>query len=148
MTNISMDSVIITWSSTNNDGLKCIDDHKFYAFSKNGVLLYIGIAHKQHVVAEINQTINRLGLVSIRHELTIWYGNVTYSSYQRISESLVYDVECLLIFKNQPQLNTQCKKSYTGRENLKVTCVNMSLLMKQVTFKKTTPKRKKLVRRV
>ncbi len=143
-----MDSVTITWSATNNDGLKCIDDHKFYAFSKNGVLLYIGIAHRQHVVAEINQTINRLSLAEQRHELTIWYGNITYSSYQRISESLVYDVECLMIFRNQPLLNKQCKKTYTGRENLKVKCLNMPSLMTQLTFTKRSLKKKKSVSRV
>ena len=141
-----MDSIIITWGFSNNEALKHIDDHKFYAFSKDGVLLYIGIAHRQHVVTEINQTINRLSLTEQKNQLTIWYGNITYSSYQRISESLVYDVECLMIFKNQPQLNSQCKKSYTGRENLKIKSLFMPLLMKQITFTKRTKKTKKSVK--
>lgn len=143
-----MDSITITWSSINNEGLKYIDDHKFYAFSNNSILLYVGIAHRQHIVAEINQTISRLGLKEKKPELTIWYGNITYSTYQRISESLVYDVECLIIFRNQPQLNVQCKKNYTGRENLKIKSLNMPLLMKQIMFKGRLVKKKKSIKRV
>ena len=92
----------------------------FYAFSRGGNLLYIGMTYEQEIGAEINASIRRLGLNRIG--LAIHVGAVNYekSDIQRVTKQLVKDCECLMIYNYQPVENTQCKQAYTGRTGLRV----------------------------
>ena len=109
--------VSINWEKTNIDEVRYYEDTYFYVFTENSSLLYIGIAYRQDVDAEIKQTIRAFNLDS--EKLSIWLGFIK-NDFDRITEQIVKDVECLLIHVNQPELNEQCKKNYTGRDNLMV----------------------------
>ena len=47
-------------------------------------------------------------------------GYVEKSNYNRITKSIIRDIESLLICGNEPEENVQCKDNYTGRDNLKI----------------------------
>lgn len=113
-----MNEIIIGWVHTNLEALEYRPFCEYYSFSRKGKLLYIGIAYKQDVRTEIVQTLKRLQIST--NGLTIWVGSIASSSYERITEQIVRDVECLLIFTHQPSLNTQCTETYSGRDNLRV----------------------------
>jgi hypothetical protein len=50
-------------------------------------------------------------------------GIVTHASVQRLSQDFVDDVECCLIYSNQPLCDQKCKEEYTGR-SIKITNVD------------------------
>jgi hypothetical protein len=112
--------VHLDWIQTNLSDIADEEDAPFYAFTRGTNLIYIGIAYKQNVSVEINQTIKRIEEKS--NGLVIWLGNIyrPRTSFKRVDESLIRDIECLSIFKNQPSKNVQCKKNYTGRKPLTI----------------------------
>jgi len=110
--------VNINWIRTNIDEILNYDDAYFYVFTRGSSLLYIGIAYHQDVDSEIKQTIRAFNLDS--GKLLIWLGFIEDTDFRRITEEIVRDTECLLIYTNQPPLNTSCKESYAGRDNLMV----------------------------
>jgi hypothetical protein len=115
-----MDVVKVKWLPTNYGELREYYDTYYYALSRGNNLLYIGIGYHQNVQTEVRQTIRRLNINT--QGLTIWLGYIDYeaTTYQRITQQIVLDVECLMIFTNSPAYNTQCQENYTGRNNLKV----------------------------
>lgn len=123
-----MDTLKVEWEQTNWTSLNEYYDTIFYAFTRGTTLLYIGIAYHQNANNEIRSTLNRLNISTTG--LTIWLGYVNYdrSTYARITEQIVKDAECLMIYANQPSYNTQCMSSYTGRNNLKVRTSGCSLI--------------------
>lgn len=110
--------VNLNWIRTNIDGILNYEDAYFYVLTDSSSLLYIGIAYLQDVDSEIKQTIRAFDLDS--GKLSIWLGFIEETDFGRITEEIVKDVECLLIYVNQPSLNKSCKESYTGRDNLMV----------------------------
>ena len=110
-----MDNVTLEWEKV-EDSIKKLDDTEFYAFTQNNTLLYIGIAYFQDVADEIRKTIKAFNYNE--DEIKIWLGYIVESDYERITEEIIRDVECLLICGNKPLDNTQCKDNYTGRDNL------------------------------
>ncbi len=115
-----MDVLKIDWTQTNYERMNDYNDTYFYAFTRGGNLLYIGIAFKQIVQTEISQTLRRLGINSKGLNIWLGYPNPDQTTYGRITEQIATDAECLMIYTNQPVYNTQCKDSYTGRCNFKV----------------------------
>jgi hypothetical protein len=118
-----MDNVVIEWEEVeDNDNIKESDDTYFYAFTQNNLfyskLIYIGIAYHQDVADEIYRTIKRFDY-NIK-KIKIWLGYIEKSDYNRITKSIVRDIESLLICGNEPEDNVQCKDNYTGRDNLKI----------------------------
>ena len=120
-------TVKIGWRACAYDNILNEEDADFYLFGERAVLLYIGVAYLQDVKKEIDANINDFSLN--RYGIDIWLGNITESDYVKITEQIVKDVECLLIITNQPKLNTQCKKNYFGRDNLKVISSGRALLI-------------------
>jgi len=110
--------VNIDWITTNIDEILKYEDAYFYVFTRGSSLLYIGIAYHQDVNREIKQTIREFNLDS--EKLSIWLGFIEDTDFGRITEEIVKDIECLLIYINKPSLNTSCKESYAGRDNLMV----------------------------
>lgn len=50
-------------------------------------------------------------------KLLVMAGTITRATSQRITQELMDDVECCLVFTNQPKCNgPPCKESYSGRE--------------------------------
>jgi len=121
-----MDEVKIEWKQTNFSNVKNLPDADYYGFSRGANLLYIGISYHQDVVVEIRQTLTRLNINT--NGLSIWLGDITESTYGRITERIVKDAECLMIGTNQPVKNTQCINTYTGRNNFKVKTSGCSLI--------------------
>jgi hypothetical protein len=117
----------IKWHKTTLSALDTNDDYYFYAFSRGSNLLYIGNSIRQDVKDRIPQNIRRFNLDP--RGLTIWLGEISDTSYQRITKQMILDTEALLINSNQPNLNTQCKANYNGRGNLTVECLDMPLLL-------------------
>ncbi len=106
----------------------------FYMFTRGNNILYIGIAYHQDVYREIKQELRMFDISGIG--LFIWLGYIIETSYRRITENIVRDVECLLIYTNQPSCNKQCKMNYTGRDNLKVRTKGCKLLRRCVKVEK------------
>lgn len=108
----------LKWGKTSYQGLAEMRDSYFYAFFRGSVLLYIGIAYNQNVKNEIKNTIQDFDIS--RQGLTLWLSYIEKTDFRRITEQIIKDVECLLIFTHKPSYNTHCKFSYAGRDNLKV----------------------------
>jgi hypothetical protein len=119
----------INWKQvTFSDTVDLSHNFDFYLFYRGTNILYIGKSFKQHVSDEINQTIRAFQLNTTGLGLFVGMLNLEKSDAQRRSDQLITDMECLLINYNQPSYNTQCKKNYTGRDNLKVKNMNCKLL--------------------
>lgn len=115
------DKVSIKWEKTSIANLRTIEDTYFYALLRGDNVLYIGIAYHQNVADEVNKTINRLDeLDKNTVGLYVCLGYITESTYGRITEQIVKDVECALIYHFQPPYNTHCTSSYKGRKNLTI----------------------------
>ncbi len=134
--------VTIKWEQTNMKNISCQDDTFLYAFVRGANLLYIGLANKQDVQTEVNQTIKRLEETNVG--LVIYLGYIRYAKIEEDEPTAIYgivkDTECLLIFKNQPVRNKQCKKSYTGRQPFTVVSNGLSLLKTTVAATIIKPK--------
>ncbi|MDJ1470169.1 hypothetical protein [Xanthocytophaga flava] len=128
-----MDKIKITWTQTCYSKINYKTDYYFYAFSRGNQLLYLGYSKKQHVKDEIKQNINRV-LKKNTRGISIWLGEITDTSFGRLSKQIILDTEALLIYKNQPLYNKLLKKSYNGRENLKILSINMPYMFKQASF--------------
>ena len=114
-----MNNVTLEWEQVEDiDSIRKLDDTEFYAFTQDNTLLYIGIAYFQDVADEIRQTIRDFNYDE--NKIRIWLGYIDESDYERITEEIIRDVECLLICGNEPLHNTQCRDNYTGRDNLKI----------------------------
>jgi len=127
-----MEIVKIEWIKTNYREIKEYYDTYYYAFSRGNSLLYIGISYKQNVKTEIDQTLRRLGINTTGLSIWLGYLNSDATTYSRITEQIIKDVECLMIYTNQPICNTQCKENYTGRCNIKVRTSGCPLIRKCV----------------
>jgi len=127
-----MNEIKINWVQTNFNEVGDYYDTYYYAFSRGNNLLYIGISYRQNVRTEIAQTLRRLKISA--NGLSIWLGyvNSEQTTYGRITEQIVLDAECLMIYTNQPTYNTQCKENYTRRCNLKVKTGGCSLIRRCV----------------
>lgn len=125
-----MTRVTVTWTKTSLSKIAAENDTKLYAFSRGKQLIYIGLAYHQDVKVEVKQTLKRLNINSTG--LSIWLGDISSSTLQRISKQLVYSVECLLIYRNQPLENSQCIQNYKGRNDLTVTSKDCPRLKGQI----------------
>jgi len=125
-----MDTVSITWVKSNYSKLKELPDTHFYLLSRGNSLDYIGMSKDQDIIDEIKQTIRAFGLDT--RGLSIYLGYVSYKSFSKISNLIIRDTESMIIFKNQPSLNTQCKFKYTGRVPFRVISHDCPLLKKTV----------------
>ncbi|MDD4440359.1 MAG: hypothetical protein PHX41_00550 [Kiritimatiellae bacterium] len=121
---------VIEYSSVEKSGEMNLDYIGFYAIL-GGVhdtarnvythitLLYIGQAYEQSLRARIPQPHTAYGLIN-----TWLSGHPGYTPVVMIglrdavgnkSQSLYDDIECCLIYNNQPLCNDKCKESYNGR---------------------------------
>jgi len=123
-------SISITWVQTNYSELPEMPETAFYAFSRGGNLLYIGVAYRQLLKLEIDYNIKRFSIQL--NGLSIWIGFETYMTYKYLTRSLVFSTECLLIHLNQPIKNSQCKMAYNidnHLDNLRVRSYDFPLLI-------------------
>lgn len=112
-----MEQVIIMWKQVNIEEILYHEDVYFYAFGGEE-LLYIGIAFYQDVNDEIKQSLRSFNLDP--YNTLIWIGFIEDKTFNRDTKQIIRDIECLLIYVNQPEFNTQCKENYTGRDNLMI----------------------------
>lgn len=129
-----MEEVTLSWIETNYDELQAMEETDFYVLSEGSRFSYFGIAYLQNIEHEAKQTIRAFELDP--EKLTIWLGYIIATNVGRITEELVRDIECLLIYTHQPSLNTQCKSSYTGRDNLEIQNRGCILLKSYVKIEK------------
>lgn len=84
-------------------------------------LLYIGLAYHQHVAIRVSQDHTAYSCVNghmrahPKKRLIVMAGTIVRASLERISQQFVHDVECCLIYCNQPKCNVACKGSYARR---------------------------------
>jgi hypothetical protein len=123
----------IRWIKTNYSEISSHEDYYFYGFSRGKTLLYIGNTIKQDVKDRIDQHI-RIKFKNETHGLQIWLGVLSYSHIEKVSDKLIRDLESLIIFRNQPSFNHQCKKNYTGNGYIMIHNVGMPLLKKRIHF--------------
>lgn len=89
---------------------------------KNLKLLYIGQAFDQTLRERIPQEHPAYQCVfeyRKRHsgvDILVKIGFIEKSTVERSTQQLFDDIECCLIFCNQPLCNTTCKESYSGRD--------------------------------
>lgn len=48
--------------------------------------------------------------------IVVMLGAIRKSTFERYTQQIFNDIECCLIFCNQPLCNTSCKESYSGRD--------------------------------
>ncbi len=113
-----VDYLHIFWEKIRYNDLSEVKDTYFYAFTRGKTVVYIGMSYYQHIRNEVRSTIYALDLDNIG--LVIWLGYIIKSSYRRITERIIRDVECLLIYTHRPSYNTQCVANYSGRDSLKI----------------------------
>lgn len=128
-----MDSVTIEWLPARYDELDDYEDGYLYVISQRSKLLYIGKAYKQSVQARMQHVDHiRKKYGHVLEKVTCWLGGVVYQSYIKVSPQRITDVECLLIYMNQPADNVPCKKNYTGRADLLVRSRGCELLLPEI----------------
>jgi len=113
-------TIKIYWEKVSLSDLSNIEDAYFYAIFRGRNLLYIGIAYHQNVSNEIRQTLNRFSEDRRGLYLCLGYIDKEETTYGRITQQIIKDVECALINALQPPYNTQCTNSYTGRSGLEI----------------------------
>lgn len=134
-----MDTVQINWAKgairfdeistskepyLDKEGFYAILGATFYSESKSWKdfkLLYIGQAFNQTLRQRIPQDHPGYECVSEyrkknRRDIIVMVGIIGQAEAQRITQQLFDDVECCLIYCNQPFCNVKCKDSYTGRD--------------------------------
>jgi hypothetical protein len=85
-------------------------------------LLYVGQAFDQTLRERIPQERMEYQCVYSHQKAhagaPIWVmiGFIKETSVGRVNQQLFDDIECCLIFSNQPMCNTACKDSYSGRD--------------------------------
>ncbi len=111
-----MDKIYLEWENEEYMEILSLEDSYFYAFvdANNNKILYIGIAYFQDVCDEIDNELREFDLDP--DKIIFWLGHISDFSGERITEEFIRDVECLLIFTNQPEINDKCKKNYPGRD--------------------------------
>jgi|GEM_PF-1717749 len=89
---------------------------------ENTKLLYIGQAYKQTLGERILQPHNGYDCINnyIRKtpnaKLLTMVGVLAKTNISKVTQELFDDIECCLIYHNQPKCNEICKKSYSGRQ--------------------------------
>lgn len=113
--------------------LEYIDENGFYAIYlgrhnpetnkvENGELLYIGQVYDQTIRQRLQQPhdadscINNQKRQKPDFELFFKTGIIIETDQERVTSQLIDDIECCMIYSNQPKCNVQCKESYEGRE--------------------------------
>lgn len=117
------ETVVVEWDGISLSELIEMEESEYqflYALVRGNNLLYIGMAYRSSIVDAVKEKIRELE--QDPKGLTIWIGEVNpdETTYGRITEQIIDDVKCLLIYTHQPSLNVLCTKSYTGRDGLKV----------------------------
>ena len=109
-----MERIVINWLETNYDDMDYEEDAYFYALlNDDDELVYMGSTYEQEIQDGIEQSISELGLNT---ETTgIFIGYVNEMTYEELSKKAVADALCLMVFLYQPELNTQCRETYSGR---------------------------------
>jgi hypothetical protein len=88
-------------------------------------LLYIGQAFDQTLRERISQPHDAYTCVNAKVKETektaiVMVGFIKQASVENITQSLLDDIECCLIYSNKPRCNIQCKDEYKGQP-LKIT---------------------------
>lgn len=125
-----MTTLAINWKRIPWRELNYVENSHFYMYVCKKQPIYIGIAYDWHIVDEIYQTLDSFKYRQADISLYIGYIQYGKSTMKKISKELIKDSECLIIYFNKPRDNTQCKKNYIGRNNLKVICNGTSYLHK------------------
>jgi hypothetical protein len=133
-----LDTVTIEWGRTATrfeqiarSQLAHLDQNGFYAIIganydetkkewTNLDLLYIGQAFDQTLRQRIPQPHDAYSCVNENIKKTgktviVMVGVIRETSAERVTQDFVDDVECCLIYSNQPLCNDKCKDEYRGR---------------------------------
>ena len=128
-----MQTIVFKWEKYDPDDPK---DGYLYAFVLGRNVLYIGQSYNQPLYERIKQSLTERELKG-KPGLRVYAAQVDYNSrykdaIKRITSNLVDDAEKLLIYALQPSRNTQHRKSYKGRQPLRLISTGCSALPKEV----------------
>ena len=115
--------VTINWRKHYFDELNEIDENYnnfLYAIARGKTILYIGKAFRQYVSDRIYNNLERKDINS--RGVYLWIGEIDNenSSFTRISDELICDVENLLIYYYESTYNEKNINNYNGRNNLRI----------------------------
>lgn len=130
---IDWDEIVIRFNNVGDSKRPKLDEKGFYAVLGavynpktdkwgNIKLLYIGQAFDQTLRERIPQEHPAYACVfdyQRRHSgvcIVVMLGTVEKSTVAKLTQQLLNDIECCLIFCNQPLCNTSCEESYSGRD--------------------------------
>ena len=128
---------VITWDHLGSSSESYLKEAGFYAILAGTLnpttkqyeqikLLYIGQAYEQTLGECIPQPhagyecINAYAQKNPSAKILVMVGVLTQTNRENITQQFFNDIECCLIFRNQPLCNTLCEDSYSGR-NLSIT---------------------------
>lgn len=142
----SKEYISINFISQSKD--EYLDEKGFYAFIagkhkekklENPKLLYIGQAYEQTLRVRIPQDHKKAEKCINKYlkdnpDTTVWVqtGIITESDVKTRTQPLYDDIECCLIFTNQPKCNTHCMDNYDGRE-IKITNTGLYGILKKTS---------------
>lgn len=130
---IDWDEIVIRFNDVEDSKRPKLDEKGFYAVLGavynpktkkwgNIKLLYIGQVFDQTLRERIPQEHPAYKCVlnyQKKHSgvgVVVMLGTVKKSTVKKSTQQLFNDIECCLIFCNQPLCNTSCKESYSGRD--------------------------------
>ncbi len=132
-----MREIIIKWERVDLTKIKKYEDTYFYLITKEYEVLYIGMSYKQEILREVKNTVKDFDFSL--NEISLWLGYI--EEYKgRITQNLIKDVECALIFVHKPQYNSQCVREYTGRGSLVIKNLNCPFLYSSIEIDKNARK--------
>jgi len=130
---INWEESVIRFSNIKDSNNSKLDGKGFYAIlgaiynaEKNNwgniKLLYIGQAFGQTLRERIQQEHPAYECVFDYQKkysnvgIVVMLGVIEKSTVEKLTQQLFDDIECCLVFRNQPLCNTSCKESYSGRD--------------------------------
>lgn len=129
-----MNRITLRWKRTTYTELLTHNDYFFYAISRGKNLLYIGNTQDQHVKDRLKQHVVQKFDRETRG-LTFWLADIDSQTFvidRKNQAQVIHDTESLLIFRNQPSLNHQCKVNYTGAMDLRIISHNCPRLKAKI----------------
>ena len=123
-------TVEVNWGVVKFNELSKCQTCDFYILSRGSNLLYIGKAFHTDVKTEVPQSIDRHRFDKRGLSIQVGQINLEKSSISKRTESIVNDIEKLLIYchNDKPLVNTHHMDKYTGRKNMTVKNIYSPLL--------------------
>lgn len=113
-----METLKIEWVKTKFENIQKHKDVVFFVFTTNSKILHIGVIFSKPIHEAIDDAIWKYGFDTSKIKLYVGYINLSQTSYQQITESLVFDAKKILVSANPTVFNENQGNCYRGRRNV------------------------------